>query len=109
MFTRYFSAENTCRSATASSTIDTSPCDGGYFEDPSTQKVTAYVQWPTTQTTAELKLVEYLTRWKNEVFRQQDWSGGSGQDGPISVPNTRYARSTNIDVSSSGLIKIEGL
>lgn len=108
-FTRYFSIEDTCRSSTASTTVDTSPCDGGYFEDPSTQKVTAVVRWPTTQTIAELRLVEFLTRWKNEVFHQQDWSGGSGQDGPISVPNNRFASSTNIDVDSQGVIKIQGL
>ncbi len=109
MFTRYFSIENTCRSATASSTIDTFPCDGGYFDDPSTQKVTAVVNWPTTQTIAEMKLVEFLTRWKNDVFHQQDWSGGSGQEGPISVPNNRFATSTGIDVDSQGVIKIQGL
>ena len=109
MFTRYFSIENTCRSSTASTTINTSPCGGDYFNDPSTQKVTAVVKWPTTQTIAEFRLVEFLTRWKNEVFRQQDWSGGSGQEGPIAVPNTRFASSTSIDVSSSGIIKIQGL
>ncbi len=108
-FTRYFSIENTCRSATASSTIDTSPCDSGFFEDPSTQKVTAAVNWVTTQTIAELKLTEFLTRWKNEVFRQADWSGGAGQEGPISEPNNRFASSTGVDISSSGLIKIQGL
>lgn len=108
-FTRYFSVQNTCRDQSDLSKVSSTPCSGGWFEDPSTQKITAVVNWPTTQTIAELKLTEYLTRWRNEVFRQQDWSGGSGQEGPISVPNTRYASSTGVDISSSGLIKIQGL
>lgn len=110
MFTRSFSIENTCRSANASSSIETTPCSGGYFSDPSTQKITAGVQWTNAQGgLGEVKLVEFLTRWKNQVFYQRDWSGGSGQEGPISVPNDRFASSTNINIDSQGVIKIQGL
>lgn len=110
MFTRFFSIENTCRSANASSSIETTPCSGGYFSDPSTQKITAVVRWTNAQGgLGEVKLVEFLTRWKNEVFYQRDWSGGSGQEGPIFTPNNRFASSTNINIDSQGLIKIQGL
>ena len=108
IFTRYFSVENTCRSTEATSTIGTTPCSIGYFEDPSTQKVTANVRWQTTQTIAELKIIDFLTRWKNEVFHQQDWSGGSGYEGPFTVPNNKFATSTsNINIDSQGSIKVQ--
>ncbi len=109
VFTRYFSIENTCRTANSSSSLEAAPCSFGYFIDPSTQKVTALVTWPTAQASGEVKLVEFLTRWKNEIFHQSDWSGGSGQEGPISVPNNRFASSTNVNVDSQGRIRIEGL
>lgn len=109
IFTRSFWVEDTCRDPNSSSSLTTTPCSGGSVIDPSTQKVTASVRWPTIESMGEVKLIEFLTRWKNEVFHQQDWSGGSGQEGPIAVPNNRFASSTNIDVNSQGVITIEGL
>lgn len=44
--------------------------------DPSTQKIKIVVS---KTGSADVVVEEYLTRWKNEVTSQSDWSGGSGQ------------------------------
>lgn len=75
---------------------------GEYIEDPSTQKIKVVV---TRAGEAEVSVSEYLTRWKNNVSVQSDWSGGSGQTGPIATPNNRYDSidpEGNIDTSGPG-------
>jgi len=109
VYTLFFSVENVCRSNDASSTItSTAPCPSGSSEDPSTQKITVYTRWPAAARTGEIKFSYYLSRWKNRVFKQSDWSGGAGQEGPITEPNNKYATSSDIDASASGVIKIQG-
>ena len=103
VFTRYFYVENVNRDTGGD--IVTS----GGTEDPTTQKVTVVVQWDTSQGTQEFTFFEYMTRWRNRVFHQSDWSGGSGQDSVITVPNERYASSSEINVSTPGQFKIKGL
>lgn len=98
-FTRYFSVENVNRD-------NGEITESGGNEDPSTQKIMATVDWEGGRT---LNKTQYLTRSRNSVFRQTDWSGGSGQEGPITLPNNKFASSTDIDyTSASGLIKIQG-
>jgi prepilin-type N-terminal cleavage/methylation domain-containing protein len=76
--------------------------------DPSTQKITATTSWQAGN--QSVFFVKYLTRTGNAVFRQMDWSGGSGQEGPLVTPNNRFATSTDIDFTSApGAIKIQGL
>ncbi|HMB17617.1 MAG TPA: hypothetical protein VKO61_01765, partial [Candidatus Paceibacterota bacterium] len=53
-------------------------------------------------------LPEYITRWKNDVFTQSDWSGGEGLDGPVSDYTDSFSSSTGINYSDLGEIKIEG-
>lgn len=112
VYSRYFYAQNACRATASSSTITgVSPCGGGSTDDPSTQQVTAVAQWAlpggSTQTST---LSDYLTRFTNAVFNQTDWSGGSGQEGPIAQPNNKYASATNIDTTSSiGSFRINNL
>lgn len=77
-------------------------------DDPSTQKITITTSWEAGS--QNVSFVKYLTRSRNEVFRQTDWSGGDGQEGPITSPNNRFATSTNIDfVTTMGAIRIQGL
>ena len=103
LFTRYFYVENVNRDTGGD--IVTS----GGTEDPTTQKVTAVLQWDTSQGTQEFTFFEYMTRWRNRVFHQSDWSGGSGQDSVITVPNERFASSSGVDTATPGQFRIEGL
>ncbi len=110
-FSAYFSVENVCRSNDSSSTItDTEPCQSGSIVDPITEEITAKTEWNTRGTTDNVSLVDYITRWKNKVFYQTDWSGGSGVDGPLTNPTTQYSSSTNIDATTNpGSLRIKNL
>ncbi len=103
LFTRYFYVENVNRDNSGDITAS------GGTNDPSTQKVTAILEWESVQGTSQFALSEYIMRWRNRVFRQTDWSGGSGQEGPLTVPSDKYASSSEINVSSIGTFRIEGL
>ena len=78
-------------------------------EDTSTQKLRIAVLYNNGM---DVILEEYITRWKNQIFIQSDWTGGSGQLGPILIkdrdftanPTTEYdTDDTNIDVSGGNL------
>ncbi len=76
---------------------------GGIF-DPSTKKVTVVYGW--LGSTPRL-ISFYITRSKNNVFVQTDWSGGGGQTGPITSTNNKFDTSTGIDFSTTtGSIKL---
>lgn len=103
IFTRYLNVENVSRDS--SGDIVTS----GGNDDPSTQKITTYVEWPGVESAVgQVKIVDYITRWSNRVFNQTDWSGGSGEEGPVTDPGSKYSSSTGVS-SQVGSIKIEGL
>lgn len=109
IYTRFFTVEDMCRLNDSSSTITgTLPCAGGSFSDPSTEKVTSNVQWIVANATGTVSIVDYITRWQNDVFRQTDWSGGAGTEVPLTDPDTTYSTSTNIDFNS-GSIRLHGL
>ena len=105
-FTRYFSVENVSRklcgadeiTTDATTTCTSGPGSVGITDDPSTQKITATVSWPEGRLISK---TQYLTRSVNKVFRQTDWSGGSGQEGPITSENNEFATSTDINYGSS--------
>ncbi|MEK7077227.1 MAG: LamG domain-containing protein, partial [Patescibacteria group bacterium] len=109
-FSRRFFVENICRTNDGLLTITAVyPC-AGLIEDPSTQKITAITEWFTGGKKYESRLTEYVTRWKNKVFHQTDWSGGGGFDGPIDSPGRTFSSSTGIDGNSvPGSIKIQGI
>ncbi len=92
-FLRYFYIENVQR--------DSGGAIGVGTDDPSTQKVTIIVSYNISGSERTISESFYLTRWKNEVFNQTDWSGGSGQSGPIIIANSRFDSSVNIDYSST--------
>ncbi|MDP3015139.1 MAG: prepilin-type N-terminal cleavage/methylation domain-containing protein [bacterium] len=117
-FTRYFSIENVNRNLCGAGDITTDaasscaigPGSSGIIEDPSTQKITSIVSWTAGGSAGgSINKVQYLTRSQNKVFVQSDWSGGTGQEGPITSENNKFATSTNINYSTTtGSIIIQG-
>lgn len=108
VYSRLFYVENACRTTDASSTYSgVAPCGGGSVDDPSSQKVTAVVSWGTGFGSGQVVLSDMLTRWKNAIFQQSDWSGGSS--GNILINSgTTFASSSNINFGG-GSIRINGL
>jgi type II secretory pathway pseudopilin PulG len=79
---------------------------GAGTNDPSTQLINVFYSWPSGSTST---VPIYLTRYADQVTYQNDWSGGSGQNGPITIPNNLFSSSTFIDyTSSTGAIIIKG-
>ncbi len=110
-FSRYFYVQDVCRTNDASSSIvGNAPCSGSNWDDPSTQQVTAVTQWPAGPSNDQTTLSTYLTRYQNFTLRQSDWSGGPGQTGPLSIPNTQYASGSNVTGTSTlGSFQIQNL
>lgn len=78
-------------------------------DDPSTQKITISTIFEVGGEITSVSFIKYLSRNRNLIFRQTDWSGGEGEDGPLTSPNNRFATSTNINSTSTpGMIKIQG-
>lgn len=109
-FTRYFSIENANRDLCGIGSITTNATtscasvgDSGIADDPSTQKITVYVNWEGGR---NLNKIQYLVRSQNKVFIQTDWSGGANQESfststNYTFINNKFASSTNINYSSS--------
>lgn len=88
-YTRSFKIENVSRDGSGNiQTIYDST-----KEDPSTQKITATVSWGTS---SNLTISEYITRNRNDVTQESDWSGGNFDSGA----------SEAIDASTPGEIKL---
>ena len=99
-YKRYFQVTNVNRDG--SGNIVTS----GGTDDPNTQKITIYVKYGNNYLSTYSTWL-YLTRsFKDKIFPQTDWSGGSGQDGPIIAVNTLFSTSTNMTVSTVGQITL---
>ncbi len=119
IFTRFFTTQNICRVNDATGAItgltdsngSSTTClvsSGSY--DPSTEQITSRTQWTIRSGSNEQVLSSYLTRFQNAVFEQIDWSGGSGQLGPVTNPNTQFYTSANVDISTTtGAITIHGI
>lgn len=106
-FTRYFFVENVNRDScgvgditVGTTTLCTGPKSIGVAEDSSTQKITVIVSWENNRSISK---IQYLTRNRNKVFVQTDWSGGFGQENPITSTSTnnKFATSTDIDYSTT--------
>lgn len=85
-YTRSFKIENVFRQ-------DGNIVSSGGTEDPSTQKITATVSWGDN---LSLSISEYITRNRNDVTQESDWSGGNFDSGA----------SEAIDASTPGEIKL---
>lgn len=93
LFVRYFYIENVER--------DGDGDIGVGDDDPSTQKATVVVSYDISGSSRTIAESLYLTRWRNNVFRQMDWSGGDGQDGPLTMANSGFFSSANMDYSTT--------
>ena len=101
-YNRYFYVENANRTSCGASSITTDGTTAcaqigatGVADDPSTQKLTIVATWPGTET--GVRLIEYVSRSRNAITRQTDWSGGSGQESfPSGGVNNQFASSTGI-------------
>jgi hypothetical protein len=100
VFTRSFVVENVNRDANQNIVT------AGGTEDPSTQKITIKVNWSLAAGSSQLNLVEYLTRFRNEVTRFTDWSGQEGVAGPITTPDSNFFSQSGISTSTAGEIKL---
>ena len=70
--------------------------DGG-AEDPSTQELNVRVSWISSgNSQAHFDLKDYVTRWRNQIFRQTDWSAGVESLDPLSEPGGGYSNSMNV-------------
>ena len=96
-YTVYFYADNVSRGANG----DIEAVYSGSNDDPSTQKVTAVASWSIGGSVPNVTQVSYLTRWRNSVFRQTDWFGGAGQEGPITPINNKFTSQTNVDFTTA--------
>ncbi|MBI5079519.1 prepilin-type N-terminal cleavage/methylation domain-containing protein [Candidatus Wolfebacteria bacterium] len=77
----------------------------GYIaNDPSTLKITTTIIWDSNH---KISQSQYLTRNRNFVFHQTDWSGGSGQESFATtsegvIMNNKFTSSNNIGFATSG-------
>jgi len=106
-FTRYFYVDNVTRNSNGyiAST-------SGVVDDPSTQKITMVVTWP--RATAGISFSKYVTRYKNSVFVQTDWSGGKDQElfpktFDRTLVNNLFASSSNVLTSTQGELSLTAL
>ena len=72
--------------------------------DSNTLKLIAFIEYGNNYVSSS-SLVFYLTRSaNNQVMHQTDWSGGSGQTGPLPNPGNKFDSQTNIEYSTVGQI-----
>lgn len=91
-YTRYFYVSDAYRDG--SGNITTS---GGTY-DPSTKQITAAYSWPSGSTST---MSMYLTRNRDNVYDQTDWSGGSGASSSATSVGNQFATSSNISYTTT--------
>lgn len=101
VYTRWFYVENVYRDA--SGEIVGAALG---IEDPSTQFVVTRITWP--QNPGGLTFSEFLTRSRNEIFRQTDWSGGGSQENFLAGgANHKFAIANDvISNATTGLLSV---
>ncbi len=65
--------------------------------DLSTRKVTVQTAFPVVGQPRSISNSFYSTRWRTITVRQTDWSGGSGQAGPMTNTNAMFSSAVNVD------------
>jgi len=109
-YTRYFTIDNVSRD----SNKDIESTYNSLNDDPSTQKITAYVSWGNGET---ISYYEFMSRWRNKVCYQTSWGGGKtfpSDPAPLSgcsiAPTSVYYNDDgNIDLNNPESIKIKPL
>ena len=101
-YSRYFYVSDVYRDNSSGGIVAT----GGAY-DPSTKQVTVVYGWPGGGTST---VSEYLTRNRENVYNQTDWTGGASTTGrAVSSVNFQFASSSNINFTSSpGSIVVTG-
>ena len=93
-YKRYFQVANVNRDTSGNITASGT-------DDPSTQKITIFLEYGNNYLSSST-LSFFLTRSENnKTLHQTDWSGGSGQTGPISNPGNEFDTSSNINHAST--------
>jgi len=94
-YKRYFQVYNVNRNGSGNI------ADSGN-DDSSTQKITVILEYGNNYVSSS-SVSFYLTRSEdNKVFQQTDWSGGSGQTGPLPNPGNKfYTADSNINYAST--------
>lgn len=100
-YTRYFYVERVNRDVNGFIASG-----AGTTDDPSTKRITVAYSGPRFATRT---MQMYITRYRNYVIDQTDWSGGPNQAGTTTVPNDRFATATpNIDyTTTTGSIQLK--
>ncbi len=103
-YQRYFYLSDAYRTSAGNLTATAS---GNYY-DPSAKLVTAVTSNASTNSFAyaTTTISEYLTRNANNIYDQSDWSGGSGQDTPVTVAGNTFATSTKIVTNAAGQLTL---
>jgi len=112
-YTEHFIVENVCRDGNSATRNITGITDGsGTTEtcvtssgvhDPSTQKITITVSW---QGSDPLVISNYITRWKNKICNQTDWSGAQDASATACPTNKQGGTDGNLD-TSGGELKLQ--
>ena len=100
IYNRKINIDNTNREDTTIENITTT----GGIDDPSTQKIKITVSY---QMGKDIVVEQYLTRWRNQIFIQSDWSGGSGQ--VDFTDSTKYNSDDNNIDTTERILKLKSL
>ncbi len=102
-YTRYFYVNDVYRDASGNPTSTTA----GNFYDPSTKQITVIVQ-AASSSAPLVPYTFYLTRNANNVFSQTNWSGGAGQNTPLTTATATYYTNVNVNVNLNGTLQLLG-
>ena len=102
-YTRFFTVQNVCRGIsqditgiTDSDGVATTCITNGGAYDASTERIVLMVRWGGGN---EFISEEYITRWRNQVCVQGDWTGTGSV--PVTCPSTEYESSSNLTTGGS--------
>lgn len=74
--------------------------DGSGTLDPSTLKIVTATAWVQNGEATRVEFSQYVTRNRNRVFNQTDWTAGPGDTGPHTAPSAGFFSATNINYAS---------
>lgn len=95
-FVVYVNIDNVSRDAI---TRDIESAYNSSNDDPSTQKISVFV---TKVGGEQISLNDYISRWRNEVCAQTDWSGGV-TGATSTCPTSFYGSNNNINTAAGSL------
>lgn len=105
-YNRYFYIENVCRSSADDSIQSVAPCAGLDVVDPSIVKMNLGYSWSPEYATKTFSA--FVTRFRNKVTTQTDWSMGPGENGTTTL-TSGFATSSGVNATSTpGSLKLEG-